>query len=256
MRRSKVLAKLRAGEPLRITSLGHCIPAFVRFAAHYGFDAIWLDLEHRPWEEREIQSLLPVFHLYDIDCILRAPTLEKTRLYRYLEDGASGLMIPHVSTAEKAKMLVDATKFPPVGDRGLDGAGLDGDFYIHGEENYVEHARHETFLIVQIETPEAIRNVYDIAAVEGVDGMFIGPGDLSLRIRESSDVDYTLDEAIQQVASAAAKHRKAWGIPAATAEQLRHYRQLGASILAHGGDFFAFARMLEATAKAYDEAYS
>lgn len=77
--------------------------------------------------------MLANFHLADIDCLLRAPTLEKTRLYRYLEDGATGLMIPHVSTAEKAKSLVESVEFPPIGDRGIDGAGLDSDFYLQGD---------------------------------------------------------------------------------------------------------------------------
>ena len=80
--------------------------------------------------DREVQTLLAYFHLFDIDCMLRAPTLEKTRLYRYLEDGATGLMIPHVSTADKARLLVDAVKFPPLGDRGLDGPGLESDFIL------------------------------------------------------------------------------------------------------------------------------
>ena len=117
MRRSKTLARFRNNEAVRLCNLGHYIPAFVKHAAHYGFDAIWLDLEHRLIDEREVQALLAFAHLADIDIMLRPPTLEKTRLYRYLEDGASGLMIPHVSTPEKAQMLVDAVKFPPLGDR-------------------------------------------------------------------------------------------------------------------------------------------
>ena len=67
-------------------------------------------------------------HLHDIDMMVRPSTLEKTKLYRYLEDGAAGLMIPHVSDAEKARALVNAVKFPPLGDRGIDAAGLDSNF--------------------------------------------------------------------------------------------------------------------------------
>ena len=77
-------------EAVRICCLGHFVPAFVRHAAEFGFDCIWLDFEHRCWTDREIQAILPLFHLYDIDCLLRVPTTEKTRLYRFLEDGATG----------------------------------------------------------------------------------------------------------------------------------------------------------------------
>ncbi len=221
MRRSKTLARLRANQPVRMCVLGHFIPAFIRHAAHFGFDCIWLDLEHRLIPPQQVQTLLAYCHLADIDCMLRPPTLEKTGLYRYLEEGATGLMIPHVSTPEKARMLVDAVKFPPAGDRGLDGAGLDGDYYLNDQDQYVESANRETFLVVQIETPQAIANVDAIAAVEGIDGLFVGPGDLGMRIKRISDLNLTLASAQQQVANAARKHGKAWGRPAGTAENLK-----------------------------------
>ena len=223
-------------EPVRLCSLGHYVPAYIRHAAEFGYDCIWLDLEHRAVSDSEVQSLLAFFHLFDIDCMLRPSTLEKTRLYRYLEDGATGLMIPHVSTAEKAQMLVDTVKFPPLGDRGLDGAGLDSDFIHAGGENYVEEANRETFLVVQIETPQAVEQVEAIAAVEGVDGLFIGPGDLGLRIRKT-DTSLTLDDAERKVADAARRHGKAWGCPAGTAARVRELTQLGARLIAYGGDF-------------------
>ena len=128
MRKSKTLARIRKNETVRMCCLGHFMPFFVKHAAHFGFDCIWLDMEHRNFSDREIQTQLAHSHLHDIDIMVRPATTEKTRLYRYLEDGAAGLMIPHINTAEKTKMLVDAVKFPPVGDRGLDGAGLDGVF--------------------------------------------------------------------------------------------------------------------------------
>lgn len=235
-------------------SLGHFIPAYIRYAAEQGFDCIWLDLEHRTMSEREVQSLLAHFHLCDIDCMLRAPTLEKTRLYRYLEDGASGLMIPHVSTAEKARMLVDAVKFPPLGDRGLDGAGLDGDFFLHGGQDYVEVANRETFLVVQIETPQAVANVDQIAAIEGVDGMFVGPGDLAMRIRRT-ETELTLEQAFETVAAAAKRHGKAWGVPASSPEQLQKFHDQGAQLIAYGGDFPAFREMLDGRSRDLSAVY-
>ena len=129
MRSSKTLARIRNGETVRMCTLGHYIPAYVRHAAHFGYDCIWLDTEHRSFLNRELEHILALGHLHDIDIMVRAATLEKTQLYRYLEDGAAGIMIPHVNTAEKARMLVDALKFPPLGDRGLDGAGLEADYF-------------------------------------------------------------------------------------------------------------------------------
>jgi 2-keto-3-deoxy-L-rhamnonate aldolase RhmA len=216
--------------------LGHFIPAYIRHAAEYGFDCIWLDMEHRAFTEREIQALLAYFHLFDIDCMLRPPTFEKTRLYRFLEDGATGFLIPHVSTAEKAQMLADSVKFPPLGDRGLDGASLDSDFIHQGGDDYTEAANRETFLVVQIETLQAVENVDEIAAVEGVDGLFIGPGDLGLRIRRTQ-TDWTLESARQRVAEAAKRHGKAWGCPAGSEDEVRTLYDQGAQLVAFGGDF-------------------
>lgn len=255
MRKSKTLAKIRAGKPVRMCALGHFNPAYVQQAALHKFDCIWLDMEHRMIDPREVQSLMAFFHMADIDCMLRAPTLEKTQLYRYLEDGATGLMIPHVATAEKARMLVDATKFPPIGGRGLDGAGLDTDFMQHSLEDYVAHANRETFLVVQIESPEAVDNVDEIAAVEGVDGMFVGPGDLGLRINCDPENLLSLEASIEKVAQAAKRHGKAWGIPGATAEIVEEFYQQGAQLVNFGGDFGAFVNMFKDHSQQLDRVY-
>lgn len=255
MRKSRSLARLRASEPVRLCSLGHFIPAYIRHAAEFGFDCIWLDMEHRALSDREVQSLLSFFHLFDVDCMLRPPTLEKTRLYRYLEDGATGLLIPHVSTVEKAQMLVDAVKFPPLGDRGLDGAGMDSDFIHAGGLEYVDEANRETFLVVQIETPEAVENVDEIAAVEGIDGLFIGPGDLGLRIRKTP-TSLTLEAAEQRVAEAARKHGKAWGCPAGTPDKVGELSQMGAQLIAYGGDFGMVMEGLRSHGQVLSEIYA
>ncbi len=251
MRPSKTLARLRNNETVRMCCLGHFVPAFVKHAAHFGFDCIWLDLEHRNWTNRDVQAILAFSHLFDIDIMLRPPTLEKTGLYRYLEDGAAGLMIPHVSTPEKARMLVDAVKFPPIGDRGLDSAGLDADFYVHGSEDYLAQVNDQTFLVVQVETPEAVANVDEIAAVPGVDGVFIGPGDLSLRLQHDTS-GLTLEESVERVATACKKHGKAWGMPAGTPDILRQRKEQGGQLLSHGGDFGAIMNMLRESSVAFD----
>ena len=181
-------------------------------------------------EQREVQSLLALCHACDIDCMLRSPTLERTRLYRYFEDGATGLMMPLVADAAQARSIVEAVKFPPLGNRGMDGAGLDADFGFDAwreGSSYVEDANRETFVVVQIETAQALAEVEAIAAVEGVDGLFVGPADLGLRLG--------LEEGAGDVSDAIA--RVAAGIPQATPELIAQYRGQGAQMLAFGGDF-------------------
>jgi len=250
MRKSKTLARIRNNQTVRMCCLGHYMPFFVKQAAHFGFDCIWLDLEHRNFSDRDVQALLAYSHLHDIDIMVRPATLEKTRLYRYLEDGAAGLMIPHVNTAEKARMLADAVKFPPIGDRGLDGAGLDADFYVGDSEAFVKQANQETFLVVQIETLEAVRNVDEIAAVPGVDGLFVGPGDLGLRMKLDPS-EGTLESAYERVATACKRHGKAWGAPVGTPEIMKQRQKQGGQLLNHGGEFGAVMNMLKDCAAAF-----
>ena len=104
MRHSKVLARIRAGQVARVCSVSAPIQAFPAVAAHFHYDGVWVDAEHRPWDPREVEAMLARHHAADIDCLWRPPTKEKNALYRLLEDGAAGLMIPHVGTPAVASM--------------------------------------------------------------------------------------------------------------------------------------------------------
>jgi 4-hydroxy-2-oxoheptanedioate aldolase len=239
VRKSKVLAKLRSGQFARIAATGHFLPFFVRYAARYGYDGIWLDLEHRTMNDREVQAIIAACYYNDIDCMVRPPTVGRTHLYHYLEDGAAGFMMPFVSTPAIARQVVEAVKFPPLGNRGVDGAGLDGDYGMEAwkpNPTYFDDANRETFFVAQIETLEAVENIEAIAAVPGVDCIFIGPGDLGLRLRVS-DSPLTMPDVIARVSAAAQRNSIAWGITAGSAEVLAHYRELGAQIIPWGGDF-------------------
>lgn len=254
MRPSKTLRRLRSGGIVRCANLGYFNPPYIAHAARAGFDCIWLDLEHRAMTIRELQVLMAHFHMYDIDCLLRPPTLEKTGLYRYLEEGAAGLMIPHVSTPEKARQLVQATKFPPLGDRGLDNAGLDADYYINPDGYaFAQAANDETFLMVQIETPEAVENVEKIAAVPGVGILFVGPGDLGLRYRcEGDTTGAKLEQAFEKIAAASKAFNVPWGCPVGSQEDMKKRIDQGAQLICNCGDFHILSQGLNRAAQAFD----
>jgi len=253
VRPSKVLAKLRAGKVARLACLGHFMPAAPFFAADAGYDGIWVDGEHRAFETLQTLALIASHHLAGIDCIWRPPTLEKTALYRLLEDGAAGLMIPHVSTREKARTLVQAVKFPPLGDRGFDAAGLDCRYSLPPLRAYGEAANRETCLVVQIETPEALENADAIAAVPGVDVLFLGPGDMSARLGcTPSPSDATMAKAQERVNAAAACHGKHWGRPVGSPEDLRRVVDAGARFLAMGSEFFGVMNAYRQAAADFD----
>ncbi|MDE0328192.1 MAG: aldolase/citrate lyase family protein [Anaerolineaceae bacterium] len=251
MRKSKVLAQWRDNQFARFCGMGQVLPFFIRYAAHYKYDGIWLDLEHRNFDAREVQHLQALCHLYDIDCMIRPPTVQRTRLYRYLEDGAAGLMIPFVSDAQMARQIVAATKFPPLGNRGLDGAGLDynfgGDSWAPNS-SYIADANRETFIVAQIETPEAVAKAEEIAAVPGIDALFVGPGDLGLRLDAYPEIGQTLDEAVAQVAAACDQHGKVWGRTASSIDEVDRYRRSRSLMIPYGGDFALMNVLREASA--------
>jgi 4-hydroxy-2-oxoheptanedioate aldolase len=238
MRNSKILAKHRAGEPARLAMLGYFLPPFVAWAARLGYDGIWLDAEHQAFDDRELQTLFAFFHHYDIDCLFRPSTREKARLYRYLEDGATGLVIPHVNTAADAADLVRSVKFPPVGDRGLHGRGLDSDFGTTGDRNaFVQHALTETFVILQIETPQAMQEAPAMLTIPGLDGLYVGPADLGLRLALQPESErITVEAAIEDIGSLCNQHGKLWGSLPRSVEELHHHQALGSNLLVWGLD--------------------
>lgn len=255
MRKSKILKKFRNGGFARVCALGHILPFFVRHAAYNKYDGIWLDLEHRAMTERESQYLIELCHHNDIDCMVRPSTREHSKLYRYLEDGATGFLFPLVSDAETAHQLVQAVKYPPLGNRGMDGAGLDADYGFDAwkpNSTYAADANNETFVIAQIETIEAVENVEEIASVPGVDGIFLGPADMNLRIDTApSSNTLTIEDAFTAVANAAKKHGKIWSTVAGSPEAIQAHIKNGAQMVPWGGDF-ALANVLKECSKDLD----
>lgn len=254
MRTSKILARLRSGKVARICSIGSPISMFPALAAHFKYDGVWVDAEHRYWEPREAEMMLAQHHAAGVDCLWRPGTKEKNALYRLLEEGATGLMIPHVSSADEARQLVQAVKFPPLGDRGFCGGGRDADYWIGKPQDYTELANRETFLVVQIETPEAQDQVDEIAAVPGVDALFLGPGDMALRLHCTPAVDDPAMMAAQQkVADAASRHGKHWGRPVGTAADASTLIQMGARLIAFGSEFGALLQHLGDCSRQFEQ---
>jgi 2-keto-3-deoxy-L-rhamnonate aldolase RhmA len=253
MRTSKLLSKLRAGTFCHVCALGNYLPFFVRHAAANHYDAIWIDLEHSTMSSREVQSVLALCHAHDIDGLVRPATGERSNMYRYLENGAAGLMMPMVADAAEARAIVRATKYPPMGNRGFAGSGLDADYTLAPRAegySFTDNANRETFIIAQIETADAVARVDEILAVDGIDAVFVGPADLGLRIR-TMPTGLDLEDAIAQVAEAARRCGKAWGITSTSINDVAGRQRQGAQIVPHGSDF-GLIQMLETWGRELD----
>jgi 4-hydroxy-2-oxoheptanedioate aldolase len=238
MVKSKVLGKLRAGDFVRVASISRVQePWLAELIGRTGFDAIWLDMEHRAYGYDAIDPMSLACRATGIDLMVRILKTGYTAPMRALEFGANGLMVPHCRSVDEARQWVEWTRFPPLGRRGFDGAGADADYMLADPLEHLKHGNEEVFLALQIEDREAVECAEAIAAVEGVDLLFVGPGDLSISYGVPMQGQHPLvQRAIDRVADAAAKSGKWWGIPTGTPEAAQKALDRGARMITCGGD--------------------
>jgi 4-hydroxy-2-oxoheptanedioate aldolase len=179
MRPSRVLKKLRAGKPAFSTKTNFADPRIVDLIGMVGFDCIWLCMEHVPSDWSTIENQIRAAQCHNMDCLVRVAKGCYSDFIRPLESDATGIMVPHLMSAAEARDVVRMTKFHPVGRRPVDGGNLDGAFCMVEPADYMAHANRERFVICQIEDPEAMDEIDAIAAVDGIDMLFFGPGDFS-----------------------------------------------------------------------------
>jgi 4-hydroxy-2-oxoheptanedioate aldolase len=177
-RPNRLKARILAGEKSFGTWLQSASPTFAEMAAVAGFDFIIMDEEHGMGELQHAIDMMRAAQCADATFIIRVPSSEPTYLRRLVDGGAEGLLVPMVETAEQARAIVEAVRFPPRGKRGnafditrSSSFGLVPDYYGRADDNLL--------IIVQIETKLGVDNALEIAEVEGVDVVFIGPTDLS-----------------------------------------------------------------------------
>ncbi len=236
MRRSRVLQKLRAGKPVLCTKINTVDPVIVDMIGLFGFDCVWICSEHSAIDWDRLGHLIRTANMNDLDTLIRVAKGSYSDFIRPLELGATGLMVPHCRDGKEALEIAQSTRFHPVGRRPLDGGNSDGHYTLTALPDYLREANEKTFVIVQIEDPEAIDHIEKIAAVEGIDGLFVGPADLSHSLGVPGQVNHPkIIEAIARVADACRKNNKNWGIPVSF-ETAPKFVEMGARFLACGAD--------------------
>lgn len=240
MRNSKVLARLRADNPVLMTNISMGVnPMGVEMAGLLGYHAVWLDMEHRPFTWEDMEKLVMAARLGDMDAMVRIRKQEGYATFlRPLQEGASGMMIPHVRSPGEAERWVEFGKYAPVGRRGFENVMRDADMGLVDSAAHIEHANRETFLVLQIEDVEAVEAVDEIAAVPGFEILFAGPGDLSNGYSVIGQPRHAkVMRAIERIAAAAEKHGKWWGMPVAGVEEAARFQGMGGRFFNIGGDY-------------------
>jgi 4-hydroxy-2-oxoheptanedioate aldolase len=212
-----------------------------------GFDWILLDTEHTPVDIETVVTQLQAIAPYPTTPIVRVPWNDRVTIKRYLDTGAQTLLIPQVDTVEEAKNAVAYTRFPDVGMRGVAGATRATRF--GRVKNYHANAHNEICTLVQVESREALTHIEAIAAIDGIDGIFIGPADLHASLgylgeRAHKDIMPVIDDAIVRIAKAG----KAAGILTDNEENARRWLKCGATFVAVGSDVGLLAKNADALA--------
>jgi 4-hydroxy-2-oxoheptanedioate aldolase len=216
--------------------LGLANPTCAEICAGAGFDWLMIDAEHAPNDIRSILAQLQAIAAYPVHPVVRPVAGDVQLIKRLLDLGVQTLLIPMVETAEQARHLVAAMRYPPVGIRGV-GVTLARASQWNRIPNYLHEADDQMCLLVQVETPLGLKNLDSIAAVEGVDGVFIGPGDLSAALGHLGDVGHAdvqmaIDNAIRRICIGC----DAAGTLTNDDTKARHYLSLGCKFLAVGLD--------------------
>lgn len=218
MRPSRVLKKLRAGEIVSCFKINFSDPRVSELAAISGFDCIWTDQEHIGQDWAVVAANTWATKSHDVDHLVRVARGSYSDYVRPLELDATGIMVPHVMNLEDAKKVIEMTRFHPIGRRPIDGGNTDGAYTALDFNDYLKQANEQRFIILQIEDPEPLEDLEAIAALEGFDMLFFGPGDFSQGIGAPGDwTNPLLIETRKRVAEVARKHGKFAGTVGSTA---------------------------------------
>lgn len=224
-------------------------PYVASIAGGAGFDWLLIDGEHAPNDVRSILGQLMALNSSPAALVVRPPMGEAWLIKQLLDIGAQTLLIPMVDTADQAREIVRAMKYPPTGIRGM-GAGLGRAADFGRDATYATRANDETCLLVQAESRTALENLAEIAAVDGVDGVFIGPADLAADMGESVGSP-RVQEAIEKALAAIKDAGKPAGILTFDSKLNHRYIELGARFVAVGSDVTELSGALQALAAEY-----
>lgn len=215
---------LMSGAPSTAEAMGHC-----------GFDFLVVDMEHVPVDTPQLADILRAVAATPAEAIVRLPWNDRVMVKRALDAGAMTIMLPFVETGAEASAAVAATKYPPDGVRGV-AAVHRGSAYGAATE-YLTRANAETCVIAQIETPEALGRLEEIAAVPGLDAIFVGPGDMAAALGHIGRIG---EAEVQEVLRAAADKARSLDLPVGivgpSPQMVRAFAAMGYTYAAIGSD--------------------
>ncbi|TPK90899.1 HpcH/HpaI aldolase/citrate lyase family protein [Mesorhizobium sp. B2-4-12] len=210
-------------------------PVVVEVMALAGLDFVCIDWEHAQISRDMIETMVRAADVHRVPAMVRVPGHAPEAIQAALDSGAQGVLIPRVSTSAQAAMAVKASRYPPLGERGVGPGRAAG--YGYRIPEYLAGANERIVVAVQVETSEGLTNIEAIATVDGVDMIFIGPGDLSVSIDAMGPKGTDkLNEAIGTIIGATIAHGRTAGIFCASPQNISRWAAIGASFFVLASD--------------------
>lgn len=234
-----VAARMRAGEPVLCGWSGIASPFVAEMIATMGFDAVLLDMQHGGHDEASVLTGMTLVSAVGAAPFVRIPVGRNDMASRALDFGAVGVVAPMINSRADAEAFADAMKFPPTGGRSwgpMRPRTLQKDF---SANDYLANANGDTQALAMIETREALAALDEILAVDGIDGVFFGPGDFSIAWTEGKAMNPVLEDMMPAVSDIGQRTRdrgKIAGMMVADPGHCGRYREMGYSFFAMGGE--------------------
>ena len=228
-------AAVRSGTPTLGTFIGSASPIAAEVCAAAGVDWVLLDLEHGAGGEDQVRDVVPAAGSYGVPTVVRVESAARIRMGRVLDSGAAGIMLPRMNTVDEVSEAVRHLRYPPAGDRGVATYNRACRFGL--DPGALDRADSEVLGVIQIESAAAVGNAEAIAALDGVDVLFVGPRDLSHDLGVPGDLTApAFTEAIEHVLAAGRRHGKACGLLVADGAAAARRLDQGWSFVGIGSD--------------------
>lgn len=235
-RTSTFRQRLRGGERLLGTFVKTPHPAIVEVLGHAPLDCVCLDAEHAPFDRGDLDLGLLAARAADLPSLVRVSRSEPAELLNALDLGATGVLVPHVSSAAAARAIAAACRYGGAAGRGYAGSTRAAAYGTRRMADNLARGNAEVALVAQIEDAAALGEIDAIAAIDGIDCLFVGRMDLTVSLGAPSPEDPVVVDAVRTICAAARRHGRAVGMFTATTEEAARWFEAGATLFLLASD--------------------
>ncbi len=249
MRGARLRARMRSDQVIVNVGLTFHSTAVVEMLGYTDVDDIFLDAEHGSINEAQCEDMVRAADLQDKPVLIRVPTNQPHVILRFLDIGASGIIVPHIASREDAERAVDAIKYGPEGHRSYAGGRAGGYGVRESAVEYVQRANRETVVVGLFEDIRGVEHLPEILAVEGLDALIVGPNDLAFSMGYPAQPWHPeVQKVVDRVIAECRRAGKPTGLPANDLEQARRHVERGCRVIT-----ISAATLLIGSARAFAE---